>query len=83
MIDDDRGQMGPTPVKAVLLLNGVLIAAIIAIDRFTDATTNFAETGVVETASPPPLEPFVIGAVLAVVIVLAARLRNRLRGDRS
>ena len=83
MIDDDRGQMGPTPVKTVLLLNGVLIAAIIAIERFTDVTTNFVAVGVVETASPPPLEPFVVAAVLAAVIVGGAWVRRRLRGDRS
>ena len=82
MIDDDRGQMGPTWLKPVLLLNGVLLAAIIAIERFTDATTNFVTAGVVETASPPPLEPFVVAAVLAAVIVGAAWVRNRLRGDR-
>ena len=82
MIDDARAQTAPWPLVPIVTMVALLLAGIIAIDTFTDATTNFVAAGVVETASPPPLEPFVVAAVLAAVIVGAAWVRNRLRGDR-
>ena len=82
MIDDDRGQISPSPLVPIVTMVALLLA-IIGVGTFTDATTDFVEAGVVETASPPPLEPFVVAAVLAAVIVGGAWVRTRLRGDRS
>ena len=82
MIDDDRGQTAPWPLVPIVTMVALLVA-IIAIDTFTGATTDLAEPAVVGTTSPPPLEPFVVAAVLAAVIVGAAWVRTRLRGDRS